>query len=255
MNLCRVSSFAALLAIASISLAAPSAFADNIVVSYNAAGSQTPNPTTTTYYNTFGTTALSNQTSYTTTFGGSNITGTYTGNFNIVPADAYGGAGGTGDYLQVTYGNTMTLNLTQDGTSVGVNYFGLWFSALDAGNQLSFYNGNTLLLTYTPSDFIAAVGACNGSNPYCGNPNNSLDPNEQFAYLNFTDTTGNDINKIVISQSGSASTADFEADNNAITQNAAVTGTVLGTTPEPSSLALLGTGLTALTTVLRRRKR
>jgi len=38
-------------------------------------------------------------------------------------------------------------------TIPGVNYFGLWFSALDAGNELQFYENNTLLLTFTPVMF------------------------------------------------------------------------------------------------------
>ncbi len=92
------------------------------------------------------------------TFGGNGaITGVYTPDVGrlsvqINNADQYGGAGGTGQYI-VAFGDTpYTLTLTND-TIVnpnGINYFGYWLSALDAGNQVSFYRGNTLLKSLTP---------------------------------------------------------------------------------------------------------
>ena len=61
----------------------------------------------------------------------------------INPADVYGGAGGAGNYA-VAFGNTpYTLTLTADPIKdpQGINYFGYWLSALDAGNQVAFLQG------------------------------------------------------------------------------------------------------------------
>jgi hypothetical protein len=69
-----------------------------------------------------------------------------------------------------TNGN-YTLTLTPHGSVVGVNYFGLWVSALDAGSKLQIYNtAGTLLYTVTPATLIPAPGACPGTSAYCGNP-------------------------------------------------------------------------------------
>ena len=92
----------------------------------------------------------------------------------------------------------------------GDNYFGLWFSALDNGNDLKFYDGSTLLLDFTPALFQKLTGAC--PNAFCGNPNSQFlgqDGNEQFAFLNFFDTTGY-IDEIVFTETTSAG---LESDN------------------------------------------
>ena len=86
----------------------------------------------------------------------------------------------------------------------GMNYFGLWFSALDAGNLLQFYSGNNLLYSFTPNKFIDLVGSCAGAaDPFCGKKPNTIfsgrDAGEQFAYLNFFDTDGF-FDKIVFSR-------------------------------------------------------
>lgn len=213
--------------------------ADTFTTSYLAAGVQTPGSVTSNV-NTFETAAY-NSNFNSTTFNGSGITGTYSGNFSVVPANLYGGAGGNGNYI--TTGSSYTLTLSSP-----VNYFGLWFSALDAGNQLSFYNGNSLLYTFTASTYQSMVGACpSTTNAYCGNPNAAFkgqDAGEQFAYFNFSDTNGT-FNKIVFNESPASS--GFESDNHAV----ALISTV---TPEPPSfvLALTGVGMILLTSAVRR---
>ena len=134
------------------------------------------------------------------------ISGTYSGGLVISSADQYGGAGGTGYYPELfASGNGYTLTLTTSGGLPGVNYFGLWFSALDAGNDLKFYENGTLLLDFTPVLFQSLVGACpNSSNAFCGNPNAiflNQDSGEQFAFLNFYDETGY-FNEVVFTESG-----------------------------------------------------
>jgi hypothetical protein len=149
---------------------------------------------------------------------------------------------------------TLTLGLTSGSTIPGVNYFGLWFSALDAGNELQFYENNTLLLTFTPVMFQSLVGACpNSSNAFCGNPNSSFldkDSGEQFAFLNFFDENGY-FNKIVFTETGGGG---FESDNQTVAYMNPVTptGTIISGAPEPGSFVLLFSGLLVLLAFMRR---
>ncbi len=190
---------------------------------------------------------------FTTDFGTNGaISGTYSGGIVRYAADQYGGAGGTG-YFPETYAQNVdySLNLSTNYDLPGVNYFGLWFSALDAGNLLRFYDKGQLLYAFTPADFMSLVGTCAGSNPFCGNPNQAFalkDNLEQFAFLNFFDESGT-FDQVVFSETGNGG---FESDNHTVAyMNPAQpnSGTLLGTystpvsTPEPGTLTLVGFAL------------
>jgi hypothetical protein len=184
------------------------------------------------------------------------ITGTFSGTGLVInSANVYGGAGGTGYYADVSNNKSYTLTLGVTGNVPGVNYFGLWFSALDNGNDLKFYDGNTLLLDFTPALYQKLVGAC--PNAFCGNPNPVFNSNghpgdsgEQFAFLNFFDSTGY-ITKVVFTETTSAG---FESDNftTAYQDPSNPYGTVIGATPEPGSFVLMLSGLLALIGIGRR---
>jgi hypothetical protein len=213
------------------------AWGDSFYASYLAPGVMTPQGIT-TYFETFDSiTPGSNLSSYVTNFNGSPYTGTYTGSgLQWVAANQYGGAGGTGTYPEIYTTTGYTLSL-----SAGVNYFGLWFSALDAGNLLQFYNNNTLVYSFTPADFIQLVGSCPGGK-FCGNPNSQFlnaDSTQQFAYLNLYDQTGT-FNKIVFSETIPAD-GGFESDNQAVAMLSTTPGgTQITNVPEPAALALAG---------------
>lgn len=215
------------------------ALADPLAITVLAPGVQAPTGITT--YENFNSATTTGGT-LTTNFNGSPITGTYTGDFGILAADAYGGAGGSKFISTTGTRGSYTLSL-----SAPVNYFGLWLSALDAGNHINFYNGTTLVDTFAPGNLISLVGPCPGKpNAYCGNPNNGLDAGEQFAYLNFYDATGS-FNKIVFSETTGG---QFESDNQAVgTLSAPPGGSAV---PEPASLFLLGSGLLGFAGIFRR---
>jgi hypothetical protein len=222
------------------------AFAGPIAVSYLAAGVQNPSAFT-NFYETFD-----GSFNGTTNFNGSTITGTYSGNYSINGEDQYGGAGGTGNYISAGNGASYTLTLSQ-----GVNYFGYWLSALDDGNQVQIYSGNTLLFTFEPSDLIDALGVCSSAGGYCGNPNaDQLGNNsgQLYAYTNFYDAKGT-FNKIVFTET---CCGGYESDNHSVANlNDAPGGTPLDgpppAVPEPSSLILLGTGVLGVAGGLRRK--
>ena len=171
----------------------------------------------------------------TTNYNGSGITGTYSGAYSIASANEFGGAGGTGQYITTSSSYTLTL-------SSQVNYFGMWFSALDAGNQLSFYDGSTLVFSFSPTDYAALVGACptTAAQPnYCGNPNSAFsgqNAGQQYAFLNFFDTNGS-FNEIVFTENPQV--GGFESDNHTVANlTSAPGGTPLSPVPEPSTFVL-----------------
>lgn len=168
---------------------------------------------------------------YVTSFGGSS----YSGSFDaVLPSDTnvYGGAGGTGRYITVQ-GVTIL-----DVTGPNVDYFGLWASALDGGNAVSFYKGGALV------DTISLVSQPLDSS-YSGNPNTAYlgqNTGEKYAFFNFVVVGGYDQVRIVQNNGGG-----FELDNVTV-------GTAAATVPEPASWAMLIAGFGLVGAGMRRRR-
>jgi outer membrane autotransporter protein len=156
--------------------------------------------------------------------------GTYS-QINVVKANVFGGAGGTGNYVSVgTIPVTITFTTPQ-------RYFGLWWSAGDPRNVLKFYSGNTLVQTFTTADVVNFINnlPAGQRSQYFGNPNNNFkggDSGEPFAFINFFADPSNQgvtFNKIELSQ---APGGGFESDNHTIAASyTSITGMQID--PEP----------------------
>jgi hypothetical protein len=169
-------------------------------------------------------------------FAGSSITGTaLNGWVNVGSANVYGGAGGTGQFGTV-YGDT-TYQLSQ-----GVNYFGLWGSALDGNNTVQIYNNETLLGTYALQSLLQNSSGFN--NGYYGNPFGGGNGGELYAFFNFQSDTA--FNRVTLLQNGGGG---FEFDNMTVgLKSAAITA------PEPGTWAMLLLGFGAIGWQIRQRR-
>jgi hypothetical protein len=197
-------------------------------------------------------------TDFGTSGAGSTITGTYTAGsgakgIQINSADQYGGAGGNSNYIVAFENTPYSLTLTSD-ISGGVNYFGFWLSALDAGNFVTFYGaGGQKLFTFNPQDVINAVNSSANPSLYYGNPNSAFkgqDGGEPFIFVNFFDTTGS-FSKVTFNEVNSG--GGYESDNHTVGHYLTMgQGTVVTLTnsvsgvPEPSTWAMMLLGLGGL---------
>jgi len=206
---------------------------------------------------TFNSLSTGNRTtSYTGTIGTYQLTTTSA--FAVLAANQFGGANGT-RYISIgaqsgTTGSVM-LQLNAD-----YNYFGFWWSAGDANNGLTLYDGNLLLGRITTADVLArltpktgTVQAVNGNfynnALYYGNPNNTTqNTGEPYAYISLV-ASGTTFNRIVFDNSSSLSTG-FENDNHSVyfgsvslPGSSVIISTTQTNVPEPGSAALLTVGL------------
>jgi hypothetical protein len=173
--------------------------------------------------------------------------GTYTAisNLSVVPADAFGGAGGT-RYLTLSGGGSQRMaTLTFPAPQ---SYFGFHWSAGDSTDVLEFWHGGARIATFTPGSITALLDPYKNKNSpgHFGNPDNpDQNTTEPYAYLNFFGIDGLQFDAVRFFEGGNNG---FESDNHSV-RVAPVTGTLPGrplttlaaaAVPEPGSVALLG---------------
>lgn len=174
----------------------------------------------------------------------------------IQPNDQYGGFG-EGNYLGINGGRSTTMLIDN-----AAQYFGFYFSAGDANNQIDIYSGSELLLSFStatlmgmlPNTAGSEITAINGdkylTQNYYGQPTSGRNATEPYAYLHFVTEGATSFDRIVLSQ-GTGSPI-FENDNHSILTTAPVIPDSLVKVPEPSAFLLSSIGVLAL---LSRRRR
>jgi len=159
--------------------------------------------------------------------------GTFTGlsnnNIQFDTADEYGGAPNpTNSATNTAYLAAFTASGVKLTLNSPASYFGMWWSAGDAANTLTFYSGGTngtVVATFTAGDLSLL------STNYNGNPTTEFlgqDSSEKFTYLNFYAQLGTSFDTVVASEPGSG--AGFESDNWTIRDAAYGLGAGDGTT-------------------------
>ena len=160
----------------------------------------------------------------------------------VINGDVFGGAGDTASKYSVQSVNSSLGGVSS--TTITLNqpmaYFGLWWSAGDAGNRLIFKSGNTIVAQFTAADILNIL-----PNTYDGNPRNrSQNSGETYAFLNFYGDAETTWDTITLTNTASSG---FESDN--WTVRAAAWGTQpqeTGGTPGNELLNIEGLAVTVV---------
>ena len=152
--------------------------------------------------------------------------------------DPFGGAGNP-----VQADSRYIMQSTRDGvpdtTTIHFDspmaYFGFWWSAGDASNDVIFRLGDEVVAEFTTADIMAHLPP-----EYNGNPRNGLNPDEAYAFLNFFGDA-NTVWDSVTFQNAHGSGSGFESDS--WTTRSAPWGSLPGETgPVPGAAILSITG-------------
>ena len=128
----------------------------------------------------------------------------------VLNANRYGGAmnestGQRSRFSTVQRSRNIEVStLTLDNHS---SYFGMWWSAGDPANVLTFYNNNELVAQFSTASMF---GSANLSSDYYGNPMTGENSSEPYAFINFFGDNQTSWNKIELSTIGGGG---FESDN------------------------------------------
>jgi hypothetical protein len=172
----------------------------------------------------------------------------------VMNADQYGGAGGKDKYFDVDTNRSgngqkvSTLNL-----KTPQSYFGLWWSAGDANNVMTFLSQGQTVFSMTTADVVSYIAKLPNKSSYYGNPNSTFknqNTGEPYAFINIYDVGGT-FDQIQFTNVGGTG---FESDNHTIaTGYKSITGDVVTTVPESSSvLGVFAIGFVGAASVLTR---
>jgi hypothetical protein len=131
---------------------------------------------------------------------------------NVIKANVYGGAPNATSPLGTNYaveglGVVKQSTLTLDQPS---SYFGLYWSAGDAANQLKFYKGGQLVADFTTANLMSMLPKSYFGNPIATGPNAGKNTGEPYGFINFFGDANTTWDQIVFTNT---TTSGFEADN------------------------------------------
>jgi hypothetical protein len=229
----------AALAASAVLLMSPSASRAGYTVSIDAPGTQSSTVTGVTTEDFNAPLPLGSYPTLVTPIGTYTTTAPAAGpGLSVVGADAFGGANNTRYMaLGMLSGLTQSVTLT---FNAPVSYFGLYWSAVDANNTLVVLDGSTVVETINLATITGLIATSNyPASEYLGNPNNGKDAGENFVYLNIGTNAGSVITSVIFENTTNST---FESDNHSILP-----------VPEPTSVVMLGLGLTTLSGITLRR--
>jgi len=189
-----------------------SSVSNSLIYSFNSLAAGTYSTVTWTNVGTFSNLTIENPDQYGgSSYGSTN--GTTLAGGNSTYADAIGGVN-----TNVSTGVSLTF-------SSPVSFFGLWWSAGDAGNALVFYNGTNIVGTYNTAYLYSKLT----NSAYFGMPTGPYkgqDSGEPYVFLNFAGNNGTTFTSVIAYQI-SGSGGNFESDNWTVNTNAAATNGVI----------------------------
>lgn len=174
--------------------------------------------------------------------GANYITGAYSGQLTRAATNQYGGAQGSVAYPTASGIQTYKVAFTPHGVP-GVNYFGIWITAMDATNLLKLHTDDNSVLNFTTNTLRTYLSSTATPASYNGNPTASFlnqNSGEPYAYVNFYNIDGYFTSVDFSNSSGSG----FESSNHAVGYFDPIftEGTQVleqATVPEPASTLLL----------------
>jgi hypothetical protein len=186
-------------------------------------------------------------------FGGNGvITGVYNSATQVKSGDQYGGQGGSN--YAVTFdsvGYSLSLSSTQN--PAGVTYFGYYLPALDGGNLLELYSGDSKIFSFSQANVLAAIG---GNSAYFGNPEGPYqgqNSGEPYVFVNFFATEGTSFDRVVFRETPAG--GGYESDNHTVGYYKDITGTPVSAVPEPATWAMMIIGFGGVGAMVRQGRR
>lgn len=174
-----------------------------------------------------------NRTSSFSKTGGSEFsTYVYDGNLSIREDNVYGGADNTHYIEPATKGSNFEVQINEN-----QKYFGLWWSAGDGSNILTFRKDGEVVATFNTQNVLDTLAELDNESDYYCNPtplHNGAVCHEPYAFINFFFEGDEEYDEITLESTSAG--GNFESDNHTFsTEEQEITGVIIP--PEPSDFA------------------
>lgn len=170
--------------------------------------------------------------SFSKTGGAEFSTYVYDGNLAIRERNVYGGADNTNYIEPATKGSNFEIQVNKN-----QKYFGLWWSAGDGSNILTFRKDGEVVATFNTQNVLDTLAGLDNESDYYCNPTPLFEGkvcHEPFAFINFFFEEGEEYDEIRLESTSAG--GNFESDNHTFsTEEQEITGVIIP--PEPTSYA------------------